>query len=299
MESLNILIYPHLCFCLHDGGSTVQYYLAQILQELGVNVKIHPMNGMCRNDIFSDYYNNDFPIDDCVVIYCEGIIGNPLNAPNVVRWMLSPFGKNVPSYYINTWGKNELVYYFNSESRHNQKDIHKLLTICYLHPDVQNHNTLKEGYCHMYKKIQYYENGMSVLHPPDSYNILRALSPNEYISVFNKHKYFVSYDPLTFLVTIAVYCGCVAIVHPIDNMSKEEWYKNTIYSEYTKTGKPIYGISYGNSPEELEFATSTVHLAKDQWDNEIGLSYKSTVVSFVQDMLNFEKNVNTLQNNYF
>jgi hypothetical protein len=234
------------------------------------------------------------------VIYEEGVVGYPLNAPKAVRWMLSPLGTNVPVSYADTWGKNELVYYFNSESRHINKDIHKLLTICYLYPNVQNHNTLKEGYCHTYRKTHFYKNGMSVLHPPDSYEINRLVTQDENIRIFNKYKYFVCYDPLTFLVTMAVCCGCIAIIHPIDNMSKDEWYKNLWYSEYIKqSGKPIYGISYGNSPEELEFARSTVHLAKDQWDNEIGLSYKSTVVSFVDDMLNFEKNVNTLQNNYF
>ena len=98
---------------------------------------------------------------------------------------------------------------------------------------------------------------------------------------------------------MAVYCGCVAIVHPHDDKTKEEWYENTWYSEYAKTGKPIYGIAYGNSPEEMEFAKNTIHLAKDQWDNEINLCYKSTVTSFINDLENFGKNINTIQNNYF
>ena len=51
----NILIYPHNPFNLSDGGTTVQYYLAQNLKELGENVKIYNSNGKTQNDIFTDY----------------------------------------------------------------------------------------------------------------------------------------------------------------------------------------------------------------------------------------------------
>ena len=114
----NILIYTHMSnFSFEDGGTVVQYYLAQILEEYGHMVRIYPSSGIkTPNNIFSKFYNNDFPKDDnTVVIYCEGTQGNPLNAKNVVRWMLSELGQNVPYDWVNTWGKNELVYYFNSE----------------------------------------------------------------------------------------------------------------------------------------------------------------------------------------
>ena len=87
------------------------------------------------NSIFMNFYNNDFPIDDnCVVIYCEGTQGNPLNAKNVVRWMLSKLGQNVPYNWVDTWGKNELVYYFNSEKKIQNKpdklgSIYKMLNV--------------------------------------------------------------------------------------------------------------------------------------------------------------------------
>ena len=105
-------------FDFKDGGTVVQYLLAKTLEEYGQNVKIYTTGIKINNSIFNKFYDNDFPIDDnCVVIYCEGTIGNPLNAKNVVRWMLSKLGQNVPFSNLDSWDKNELVYYFCSEEK--------------------------------------------------------------------------------------------------------------------------------------------------------------------------------------
>ena len=109
----NIIIYTHMSeFTFNDGGTVVEYLLAATFHKLGQNVRIYPGYGIKKpNPIFMDYYDNDFPIDDnAVVIYCEGTLGNPLNAKHVVRWMLSKLGQNVPYSHLNTWGKDELVY---------------------------------------------------------------------------------------------------------------------------------------------------------------------------------------------
>ena len=109
----NIIIYTHMPqFNFNDGGTVVQYYLAQILEEYGQNVRIYPSSNIkCDNLLFSKFYSeNDFPIDDnTVVIYCEGTPGNPLNAKNVVRWMLSKLGQNIPYERVHTWSKNEIL----------------------------------------------------------------------------------------------------------------------------------------------------------------------------------------------
>ena len=91
----NIIIYTHMPkFDFKDGGTVVQFLLAKTLEEMGQNVRIYPGGKIVMaNSIFSKFYNNEFPIDrNCVVIYCEGTVGNPLNAPLVVRWMLSKLG---------------------------------------------------------------------------------------------------------------------------------------------------------------------------------------------------------------
>jgi hypothetical protein len=295
---MNILIYPHGPLALNDGGITVQYYLAKLLEENGVNVRIHPVYGSVENNIFDKYYNNEFDLNDCFVIYCEGIIGNPLNSKKIIRWMLSPLGKNVDYYYLNTWSKDELVYYFNSESRFTDNKIYKLLTTLYINPDIKNLGYEKQGHCHSFRKIHFY-NKIENIHPDNSYEILRNVSQQECIDIFNKHKYFTCYDPLTFLMVISVLCGCIAIVYPVEGLDKNEWLKNTYIGEYSeKTKRHIYGIAYGNSKEEIEFAELTISLAKDQWENDISKFYKNHISSFIEDLKNFEFNLNTIENNY-
>jgi hypothetical protein len=303
----NIIIYQHCNFNLNDGGITVQYYLAQLLDKYGIKVRIHQgKDNIVQNNLFNNYYNNDFDLNDSIVIYCEGIIGNPLNAPFVVRWMLSELGKNVPYNYVDTWGKNELVYYFNSELKiqnniHKLDDIYKFLTIIYINPDIkQINNNPRSEFCHTYRKSFYHKN-INILHPKNSFEITRNHTQDDYITFFNNYKYFVSYDPASFLIIISILCGCISIVHPMENISKQDWFKTTSMYEYMRMNNidMLYGIAYGNSESEINYATNTLSLVKEQW-TEIFSYYKNKVtINFVNDIKNFNLMNNTINNNYY
>jgi hypothetical protein len=302
-QQKNIIIYPHLPFNLKDGGTTVQYYLASLLDKLGIKVRMYTSSFINKNNIFNNFYNDDFDINNTIVIYCEGINGNPLNAPYIVRWMLSELGKNVPYDYVNTWGKNELVYYFNSEPKivNNPSDFFKFLTVIYINPSIKNYNlNERSNYCYTYRKSFYHKN-VNIIHPTDSFEISRAHSQEDYIELFNKYKYFVSYDPLTFLTIIAPLCGCISIVHPIENVTKEGWLKTSaLYQYFKEKGNfDIYGIAYGNSSEELEFAQNTIHLVKDQWNDIINNYQVKLIKDFIYDINHFNECINTLKNNYY
>jgi hypothetical protein len=298
----NIIIYPHLNFNLNDGGTTVQYYLASLLDKLGVKVRIYTSSFINKNVIFNNFYDNDFNINDTIIIYCEGINGNPLNAPYTVRWMLSELGKNVPYNYVDTWGKNELVYYFNSEPKivNNHNDFYKFLTVIYINPNIKYYNINERfNYCYTYRKSFYHKN-VNIIHPTNSLEITRSHSQKDYIEVFNKYKYFVSYDPLTFLCIIAPLCGCISIIHPIDGVNKEGWLKNSaLYQYFKEKGNfNMYGVAYGNNHEELEFAQNTIHLVKDQWDDIIN-NYNTKINNFIYDINHFNECINTINNNYY
>jgi hypothetical protein len=66
------------------------------------------------NSIFNRYYNNEFDLNETIVIYGETIPGNPLNAPHVVRWILAPLGIAGVS-QRHTWKDTDLVYHFNPD----------------------------------------------------------------------------------------------------------------------------------------------------------------------------------------
>ena len=307
----NILIYTHMPnFCFIDGGTVVQYYLAKTLEEYGQNVRIYPSSGIkTNNSIFSKFYDNNFPIDDnCVVIYCEGTTGNPLNAKNVVRWMLSKLGQNVPYTRVNTWGKNELVYYFNSEEKiANNSDklgnLYKMLNIIYIHPSANNYNLKsRKGTCFTYRKrLLTHGKKPMIIHTQGSFEITRNHTQLECIKIFNKHTYFISYDSITFLLVIAALCGCVSIVKKVSGLSKQDWLNTTAACEYLKESgeNTLYGIAYGR--DDLQNAIKTLHLAKQQWNKINEYMKQTTIIPFLDDIKNLD-NIkyleNTVKNNF-
>ena len=304
----NIIIYTHMPdFSFIDGGTVVQYLLAKTLQEYGQNVRIYSSSGnKIANSIFSNFYNNDFPIDDnTVVIYCEGTQGNPLKTKYVVRWMLSKLGQNVPYERLNTWGKNELVYYFNSEEKIAKNpdklgNIYKLLNIMFIHPLAVNLNfNYRKGTCYTIRKSLLIHGKKKAVHPPNSFEITRNHSQIKCIKIFNRHKYFISYDPITFLSVIAALCGCISIIIKVDGLSKEDWLNTWSVAEYFKNSeeKILYGIAYG--ADDLQNAINTIHLAKEQWNKIFEYSKNKYILPFINDINNWNDNINTIQTNFF
>ena len=294
-------------FSFIDGGTVVQYNLAKLLDDYGQNVRIYPSSGIkTSNSIFSKFYNNDFPIDDnTVIIYCEGTQGNPLNAKYVIRWMLSKLGQNVPYDWVNTWGKNELVYYFNSEdkiAKNPEKlgNIYKLLNIIFIHPFAVNLNLkYRKGTCYTIRKANLIHNKkVRSVHPPNSFEITRNHNQIQCIKIFNKHKYFISYDPLTFLSVIAALCGCISIIIKVDGLSKEDWLNTTAAAEYLRYSgeNMLYGIAYG--ADDLTNAINSIHKVKEQWKRIIDFSKKKYICKFIEDINNWDNNLNTIETNF-
>lgn len=302
----NIIIYPHAYYSQGDGGVNVLYYLAKNLEENGKNVRIYPTFGIIQNPHFNKYYNNDFDITDCVVVYCEGTIGNPLCARYSVRWMLSELGQNVPHHYMNSWNQKELVYYFNTENKIEsapelQGTIYKILPLLIIPPIFKNMNKtrIKNSWCFSIRKGAHMRKTIIQAHPQNSFEITRHHNHDNLFEIFNHFENFVSYDPLTFLNIMAVLCGCISIVVPMPNMSKTEWLKTTAGYRYlsSKNINFYYGIAYGQ--EDIEWAKSTIHLAKQQWDDIITYNNKY-YKSFIEDLNHLEDETlqNTVENNY-
>lgn len=300
----NIIIYPHGKFNLSDGGVTVQYYFAKILSERykqSVFI-INKYDNNTINPIFNEFLNIDTLSDNLnettIVIYCEGIKGNPLNAKYVIRWMLSKLGQNVSFKNYDTWNKQELVYFFNSEIDFYKYNHIKLLTIFYINPIFNDNRHNRHGSCFTIRKSKKIIDNLIFIHPEDSFEIKRGHTQDKYRKFFNKYEYFYSYDPLTFLSLISIMCGCISIVVEIEGISKQDYYKKTGIYDYMvhHNLSGIYGLAYGNSDEEINYAKKTIHLGKNQILNMQKWYMDSYVPLFINDINQFQTNENTIEN---
>lgn len=301
----NILIYPYYAYSNNCGGIVVQYYLAQILDKLGVRVRIKLNNNYKENNIFNNYDNDDFDINNTVVIYGETIEGNPLNAPYIIRWILAELGIICEKDIYKTWGLKDLVYYFNSELKFLENPnkintIYKNLSLLFINPIYKNLYQERSGYCHTFRKKDFHKN-IIMIHPQNSFEITRSHSQDDYLNIFNKYEYFISYDPLTFMNIIAAICGCISIVYPIEGVSKKDWLKMTALADYLKDRNldTLYGIAYGNSFKEISNAYSTLTLIKEQWVDINQYFKEKYLLPFIQDINNFESCQNTNENNFY
>ena len=298
---MNILVYTISPFDFKCGGLVVQYELCSVLDTLRVNIRISAPEKI-NNSIFCKYYNNDFDLNNTIVIYGETIEGNPLNAPYVARWILAPLGLVAPYDNYKTWNKTDLVYYFNSEEKiTNNPDklgnLYKILNVIYVNPAADNYYLgPRKGTCFTIRKG--YGKNFKAVHPPGSFEIDYNHTQLECIKIFNNHKYFISYDSLTFLSVISALCGCISIVVKVDGLSKQDWLNTTAAAEYLKeTGETmLYGIAYG--ADDLHNAINSIHLAKDQWQKIVKYCKDKYVLSFIEDINNWDNNINTIQTNY-
>lgn len=307
----NILIYPHQPFNINDGGTTVQYYLANVLSNLGINIKIYNNHDKNQHNILFNNFVNDIncvDFDNTVVIYCEGIVGNPLNAKYIIRWMLSKLGQNVPYEFYDTWNSNELVYFFNNEINMINHNINfKLLSLFYINPEINNINCERQGLCYSIRKRNCFDSKMNVdittinskfnSHNLQPFEITRNHTQHDYINIFNKHEYFISYDPLTFLNIIAAMCGCVSIVYPLEGVTKHDYFKMTPFYQYMVENNcfEIYGLAYGITDEEIFYSKNTLKFAKQQLIDINNWLINKYVTQFIVDLNNWDTNYNILQ----
>ena len=283
----DIIIYLHLPFISNNGGVIVQYNFAKLLDTLGERVRIcniHDNNKI--NNIFNNFYDNDLDLNNSVIIYCEGVLGNPLKGKYIIRWILSELGTNVSYENIYSWNRTDNIYYFNNQSNFNNNE--KLLSFFYINNTLININKYRSGYCYTLRKSNIYHRDLKLNNKfiNTHFEITRDTLSTEYNIIFNKYKYFICFDPLSFLQIISILCGCICIVYPIKNISKQEWYKMTALYEYMIENniENIYGIAYGNCPDEISFAEKTIHLCKKQIDHINNWFIQKYVNNFINDI---------------
>jgi hypothetical protein len=262
------------------GGIKVMHKLCDIINNSGFEAYLMPIH--IRDDFYtcSDYntplvtediLNN---LDNTIVIYPEGIQGNPLNAKNVVRWILGPFDEQSAK----TYSKNDLVYWYMDYYYNDylgQKD--NQLFISEFHSDIfKNVEYKREGNCYTIRKA----NPSILIHPKDSYFIPfeAAGDLTGLANLFNRTEKFYCYDNYTFLYTQAAMCGCVSIVIPDGTKTKEEWLNGSRLNKY--------GIAYGE--EDIPRAIETLPMMFNEIE-KVKLEMHKNVIKFIRHCQNYFK----------
>lgn len=232
-----------------SGGHNVLFRLAKLLSERGHDSKIfvNEMNG--RPIIYTNLARREDVTEDTIVIYPEGIIGNPLGAKRIVRWIL--YGSTLYSHYQS----NEIIYYFLPFAKDNPAT--KRLTVVH-HPEGLVNKGLPRTNiaCYVISKGFLYQDVRAIFSSPDHKHAnhidLLGKSHLDIVEIFNTTKYFYCYDPASFLTHMALMCGCIVIQHPLLGCTVDEW-------KYMVDMKSLNGIAYGY--ENITHAENTISLA--------------------------------------
>lgn len=255
-----------------NGGSIAMHRLCDLLNENGYEAYI--WRGALEEDLkvyekFNTPIINTDELDDFIAIYTEIISGNPLNARHVVRWFL-----NKPGFFTNkiNYGKNELYLYhqivFNDVDIN--PNIDNKLYVAYFNKEVwkQTNFNKRSGSCYILRKGEDRE----ISHNIATSIKIDGLNHEEMEKIFNRTKYFYSYDLQTAYTMFAAMCGCIPIVMPKEGVSSIQWQPRE---------ELRYGIAYGNSKEEIAYSINTrdriipyLDKLKDETNNDVKLFIK-------------------------
>lgn len=161
--------------------------------------------------------------NNVVTVYPEVTDGNPLDAKNVVRWLLHDLGFHTGRININ---RGDFIVPYDL-------DIKKLLIpgcqvsssfLRVLHIPFDKYNIVGESskrsgtaYCMRKGK------GKKIVHAEKNGILIDGKSHNEISEIFKRVERFYSYDTKTTYSRLAVLCGCESIVVPDDGVTLTEW----------------------------------------------------------------------------
>lgn len=194
-----------------------------------------------------------FPIvgKDTIVVYPEIVYGNFLKGKRVVRWLLY----HNPYKGYDAYGNNDLVIAFRDVFNDIVLNPNgRKITINTFDFDLYKQTNFgkRSGKCYIVRK------GKIRKDLPDNFDgvIIDDLLEPEIVHVFNECEYCYSYDTQTLYSTIAAICGCISIVIPEEGKTRED---------YLDSNEKGWGIAYGESTEQIEFAIATRHKCIDRF----------------------------------
>lgn len=181
---------------------------------------------------------------DTVVVYQDGVYGNPFHAKKIVRWFL--FHNRYPD-DPHAYEQDELV--FSCREFFNDYQLNptcRLLNLRHFNSELYRQTNFgeRQGNCYFIHK------GWTRPDLPREFDgpVIDYLTEKKKVEVLNRCKYFYSYDTQTFYNKIAAVCGCISIVVMEPGKTKED---------YLGKGDQDNGRAYGDSPEEIKRSLRT------------------------------------------
>jgi len=211
-----------------------------------------------------------------------------------VHWILSPIGGlgAVQGMFSTIFRQNDLIFNYGILSPGTAVPVptSNLLQVL-LNPEasdlfqIKKHLPLKrKGAVFSYRKAKVFHENITIMHPASSTEIIKGkTSMNATIEAFLTHKFFICYDPYSFLAWIAPMLGCATIIHPLNNMTKREWLMSTMYAGYLEHSgvQDMAGIAYGWV--EASYALRTKHKVRDELFQMKHYAHSVTLLRFVRD----------------
>lgn len=255
------------------GGIVVQHKLCHLLNQYGQKAFLWPdykplfdkQNPLKSSLAFLKYFRKnlrkkfavnplwDTPVarykdlDNAIVVYAEIVDGNPLKAKNVVRWLL-----HKPGFHTNkiNYGPNEVYFFYLKAYIENisfDVDTNNVLYIPNNREETyyQTNFGKRQGSCYILRKGK----GRPIVHDLTDSILIDGKSHQEIAQIFNQVEYCYSYDTYTMYSMYAAMCGCLSIVIPENNVSRDEWLPEV---------ERGYGIAYGM--DDIPYAKKTLPL---------------------------------------
>jgi hypothetical protein len=251
-------------FSEENGGAMFLHALADGLNALGETAAIFPMPPLRRPSLrtrLKAAFRRRPPFRlsgapgtrlarradlraDPIVVYPEVVLGNPLRARNVVRWLLYKPGLRNPYRF----GPDEL--FFAASDACDLPEVTggaPRLFLWQRNPAYRDQGRIdRAGICFLVRK------GDAKPRIPETEDAIQidGLSHDDVADIFNRCTTFYSYDEATMYSLYAALCGCLSIVVPGRFAS---------HDDYTAQ-RPIarYGVSYGM--DHLDHARATAGL---------------------------------------
>jgi len=188
-----------------------------------------------------------------IVIYPESVYGNFLKAKNVVRWFLY---HNRYAGDSNAFGENDLfVTYRDVFNDENLNPKNNKLYMAYYNLDLYKRTNYGErsGKCYIIRK------GKDRPDLPSEFDgvVIDDLAEAQKVKVFNECETCISYDTQSAYSSIAAICGCLSIVVPEKGKSR---------ADYEKGDDKNFGIAFGFSEKEIDYAKKTQELALKSYE---------------------------------